>query len=229
MSAFSEFTWRLILVFLPGIIAFIIIDNLTVHRETKVHHWFFYPLILGFISYTPWYIIVTAVQAVYATSLPFKFFENITDIHSKVNFGEILIASSVAILLGFLITWAITHRLLFRISSFFHITDKFPEIDAWDNFISNFRPEWLIVRDLEKELIYHGKFFSASDANDRDGIVLEDVRVFNSKCELQYWAPAVFIPRRMDCLLIEIPEPNPSAPAIIEDINDKSKEEQKNG
>lgn len=225
MSAFSEFTWRLILVFLPGIIAFVIIDNLTVHRETKIHHWFFYPLILGFISYAPWYLMITSVQAVYATKLPFVFFESITDIHTKVNFGEILIASLTAIILGFLLTWAITHRILFRISTFLHITDKFPEIDAWDNFISNFRPEWLTVRDLEKELIYQGKLFSASDANDRDGIVLQDVQVFNSKGKLQYWVPAVFIPRKMDCLLIEIPDPNPDTAAIIEDINDKSEEE----
>lgn len=223
MQPFSEFTWRLILVFLPGIIAFIIIDNLTVHRETKVHHWFFYPLILGFLSYAPWYLLVSIVQTVYRANVPFQFIESITDIHAKVNFGEILVASGTAIILGFFITWAITKRFLFTISKYFHITDKFPEIDAWENFITNFKPQWLTVRDLDNDAIYQGKLFSASDANDRDGIVLQDVIVQNAKGEPQYWVPTMFIPRKMDRLLIEVPDPNPSATSLATETNTDDK------
>ena len=203
--------FRLILIFLPGIIAFIIIDNLTVHRETKTHHWFFYPLLLGFISYAPWYLLVSSVQSVYGVNLPFQFVASITDMKAHINFSEIVIASFMAIVLGFLITWAMTKRFLFRLANFFKITDKFPEIDAWDNFVSLYRPEWLTVRDLEKDLVYQGKFVSTSDATDRDGIVLQDVRVYDVGCEFKYWVPAVFIPRKMDSLLIEIPNPNPTA------------------
>ena len=202
-----SFVFRLILIFLPGIVAFIIIDNLTIHRETKTHHWFFYPLLLGFICYAPWYLLVSSVQSVYGVNLPFQFVTSITDMKAHINFSEIIIASFTAIILGFLITWAMTNRFLFRLANFLNISDKFPEIDAWDNFVALYNPDWLTVRDLDNGLVYQGAFVSASDANDRDGIVLQDVRVYNEECEFQYWAPAIYISRKMDRLLIEMPNP----------------------
>lgn len=33
----SEFTFRIILIFVPGLISFLIIDKLTIHKEFKVH------------------------------------------------------------------------------------------------------------------------------------------------------------------------------------------------
>jgi len=202
----SEFTFRLILLFLPGIIAFIIVDNLTIHRETKIHHWFFYSLILGFISYAPWFLLINAVQSVYGVALPFQFVSSIINPGVSINFAEILIASMTAVILGFFITWAITKRFLFRFASFFKITNKFPEIDAWDNLINTFDPEWITVRDFENQLSFQGKLVSTSDQNDRDGIVLKDVQVFNKKAEFQYRVPLIYIPKKMDSLLIEVPD-----------------------
>lgn len=202
----SDFTFRLILVFLPGIIAFIIIDNLTIHKETKIHHWFVYPLLLGFLSYLPWYIIVKGVQLTYGVNLPFQFIASITDTKAQVNFSEVIIASLMAVIWGFLITKAITERYLFRFASKFNISKKFPEIDAWDNFNNIFDPEWITVRDLEKGLSFQGRLISSSDATDRDGIVLTDVKVHDAYGDFLYYVPVIYIPRKMDNLLVEIPQ-----------------------
>jgi len=42
----SEFTFKIILIFVPGLISFLIIDKLTIHKEFKVHQIIINSLIL---------------------------------------------------------------------------------------------------------------------------------------------------------------------------------------
>ena len=93
----TEFSFRLMMVFLPGVIAFIIIDNLTSHRETKIHHWIIYSLLLGFLSYFPWGIITEAQHIIYKMNVSMQFVVNLIDPKTSINFYEILIASITAI------------------------------------------------------------------------------------------------------------------------------------
>ncbi|SEJ89836.1 hypothetical protein SAMN05660742_12272 [Propionispira arboris] len=201
----TDFTFRLILVFIPGIIAFVIIDNLTSHRSTQIHHWLIYSLLLGFLSYLPWGILTDITRIVYQTDIPMQFIVNLIDPKTTINFYEIIIASFIAVLWGMLLSKAINSRWLFNLCNWMGISDKFPELDAWANCIAVFKPNWIRVRDLENDLSIQGKLVSVSDANDRDGIVLENVKVYkNSTSELLYSVRVLYIPKKMDTLLIEL-------------------------
>ena len=202
----SEFTFRLILIFIPGIISFIIIDNLTTHRQTKIHHWAIYSLLLGMLSYMPWYVLINIVKSVYNVDMPIQFITSIVDSKAGVNFNEIIIASVCALFLGFFLTKVINSGCIFTFAQNLGVSNKFGELDAWDRFIKKFSPEWIRIRDLERNLVFQGVLQDTSDANDRDGIILTDVSVFSDDVgKFLYSTAAIYIPQKMESLLIELP------------------------
>lgn len=200
----SEFTFRLILIFIPGIVSFIIIDNLTVHKKTEIHHWLIYSLLLGFMSYIPWAFLLGFINFMYKVEVPIYFLTCLTDITTPISLIEILIATFVAIVLGIIITKMIETRLLFSIASQLGVSKKFPEIDAWDNFVKVYHPKYITVRNLKEKIIYQGILVSSSDANDRDGIVLEDVTVYDEDGDELYRMKVIYIPQKMENLVVEI-------------------------
>lgn len=200
----SEFTFRLILIFIPGIVSFIIIDNLTVHKKTEIHHWLIYSLLLGFMSYIPWAFLLGFINFMYKVEVPIYFLTCLTDITTPISLIEILIATFVAIVLGIIITKMIEKRLLFSIASQLGVSKKFPEIDAWDNFVKVYQPKYITVRNLKEKIIYQGILVSSSDANDRDGIVLEDVTVYDEDGDELYRMKVIYIPQKMENLVVEI-------------------------
>lgn len=202
----TEFTFKLLLIFLPGIITFIIVDNLTVHKETKIHHWIFYSLLFGFISYLPWYFIISLVKTSYSIDLPFYFLNNLLDSKASINIGEIVIASLVSIFNGYLFAFLFNKKIPFRIASFFNVSDKFPEVDAWDLVASKKLPCWVTIRDFKNSIVYLGYLQVTSDCTQRDGLYMEQVKVYESKggtITQIYTVKSMFLPRKMEDIVIE--------------------------
>lgn len=58
----SDFSLKLLLLFLPGLVSFILINELSIHKETKNIHWFVYSILLGLFSYVILYIIGLCIK-----------------------------------------------------------------------------------------------------------------------------------------------------------------------
>lgn len=67
----TEFTFRLIFLFLPGLITFIVVDVLTTHRSIPTVRIFLYSLVLGFLCYFAYY----PLTLIPFLDLPFSFVE----------------------------------------------------------------------------------------------------------------------------------------------------------
>ena len=199
----TDYTFRMTLLFIPGIIAFIIVDNLKIHKATKTRLWIVYSLLLGFLSYMPW-MILSEVLSKKCGVVPAQFITNLVNKDTPINLNEIFIASISSLFLGALVSKGINDRWLYKISRFFKISNKFPEIDAWANCIAIYQPSWIRIRDRENGLIYQGRLISTSDANERDGIVLEDVTVYNEYGKSLFSSEVFYIPRKMENLTIEL-------------------------
>lgn len=113
----TEYSFRLLLLFLPGIIAFIIIDNLTIHQETKAQHRIIYSLLLGFLSYLLLMILSKPIQLLFTTLPPMQFIVSLTNKDTQINFTEIFTASIIGVCLGCTLCKAINDRCLFKFSS----------------------------------------------------------------------------------------------------------------
>ena len=200
----TEFTFQIILIFIPGLIAFVIIDNLTVHREYKVNKIILYSFLLGFCSYLLYYMF-TLIPKV---SITFSF-EHFSKATNNIDYIAILITTGFSIIIGFLFSYFITHKYLFRLAHSLRISKKFGDIDVWSYIMNSDIPEWGVVRDIQQDLMYEGWIQAFSDSSDNinnNELFLRDVKVYkNSTAEELYEVPGLYISRIKDNITVEFP------------------------
>ena len=206
---FSALTFRLLLLFLPGLVGFyLIIDKLTVHRSFKLHAILLYSLLHGFASYWVYGLIARALFVTRGIGTgDVLFFRAILDAAITIDFREVALVTGISVLLGFVVSACISHKLLYRFAHKLQITRKFGDLDAWAFLMTSPDvPAWVIVRDLEHDLMYTGYVQLFSDSGERDELFLRDVTVYkNSTAEEWYQMPGLYLPRSRRDLLIEFP------------------------
>lgn len=198
----SEFTLRIILIFLPGLIALIIVEQLTVHKEVKPYRFFIDSLILGFLCYLIYY----PISQVPFFNLNFYFIRSLSDNKFPLDFTEIFIAIFLSIPLGFIISLLSNRKILHRFAQKLKITKKFGDLDVWSYIMNSEIPEWVVIRDIENDLMYQGWIQAYSDPPEKDELFLRDVKVFiNSTAQELYNVPGLYFPRKRENITIEFP------------------------
>jgi hypothetical protein len=202
----SEFTLRIVFLFIPGIISFVIIDKLTVHKESRIHNILISSLILGFICYSSYYSIILVVNQLVETDLKFSFLTTLTKKDAELNFREISIVAGLSVPVGFVFTFLINYKILDRIAHWLRISNKFGDIDVWSYIMNSKVPEWAVIRDIENDLMYEGWVQAFSDSTGEDEVFLRDVKVYkNSTAEELYETPGLYLPRKRQNLTVEFP------------------------
>lgn len=203
---FSEFTLKIIFLFIPGIISYMIIDKLTSHKEPKIFHILINSLILGFVGYSFYYLLIQLINYFRKTNLECLFFRALSGKSSEIDFGEIVIVTALSIPIGFLFTFLINYKVIFRIANFLKITKKFGDVDVWSYIMNSKNVEWVVVRDIDADLMYEGWVEAFSDSTEEDELFLSDVVVFkNSTGEELYKTPGIYLPKKRENLIIEFP------------------------
>jgi hypothetical protein len=86
------------------------------------------------------------------------------------------------------------------------VTNKFGEIDVWSYILNAEIPGWVVIRDLEHDLMYEGWIQASSDSTEKDELFLRDVKVFtNSTAQQLYGVSGLYLPRSRENLTIEFP------------------------
>lgn len=203
----TEFTFKMILIFIPGLISFIIVDNLTVHRETKTHHWLIYSFLLGFLAYLCWFVFIKLSGCLLGIVIPFDFFDNLTSPQVKPNMGQISIVTIISVPLGLFVSRMINRKWLYSLAKCFGASDKFGDLDVFEFILnSDDVPKWVVIRDKEADRAYEGFVSAWSDATERDGLFLQDVKIYeNSSGEWLYDVPALYLPKKLESLRFEFP------------------------
>jgi len=202
----TEFTLRIILLFLPGIISFIIIDNLTIHKEIKVHQILIHSLLLGFLSYSFYYLTLQIINVCIAVDFGFAFSEILLNKDAKLDFAELAVVTGISVLVGFLFSFLINYKVLYRIAHSLKISRKFGDSDVWSYIMNSKASEWIIIRDNQLDLMYEGWIQAFSEGSEKDELFLRDVKVFvNSSGDELYEIPGLYLPRKRENLAIEFP------------------------
>lgn len=202
----SEFTLRIILLFIPGIISYMVIDKLTSHREPKIFHILINSLILGFVCYSFYYLLIKLINLSIKTHFECSFFKALSGESTEIDFGEIAIVTAMSIPIGFLFTFLINYKVLFRIANFLKITKKFGDVDVWSYIMNSKNVEWVVVRDIGADLMYEGWIEAFSDSTEEDELFLSDVMVYkNSTGQKLYKTPGLYLPKKRESLVMEFP------------------------
>lgn len=209
----SAFTFRLILLFIPGIITFTIIDSLTIHKERKLYQILLNSLIFGFICYVTYALLIYSITLLKSLFIllnvdrEFTFLRALTDNSIKLDFKEIFITTCLSFPVAFLFTFFINYKILYRLAHKLKVSKKFGDIDLWSYIMNMEMPEWAVVRDVENNLMYEGWIQAFSDSSeDKNELFLRDVKVFrNSSGKELYEVPALYLARERKCLIVEFP------------------------
>lgn len=204
----SEFTVRMVVLFLPGIVAYAILQNLTVVREKGPFYFALYALVLGFLSYLVYALVLQIVDLVPFVTIDtkVKFFDALFVSSEVPDSCEVLWASLTSVFNGFLLSFVINRKYLHRFAQRLGVTKKFGDLDVW-SYLFNSRDDnmrWVTVRDIENDLVYQGYIEAFSDTYNENELFLRDVVVYSNKTGAElYSVPGLYISREKDQLTIE--------------------------
>lgn len=205
----SEFALRIIFLFIPGLIAFNIVANLTFHKEFKTPDILLGSLTYGFISYLVYYLVFILLlsEKLSLFKWDFYFANDLTNFNTQLNFKEIGIATGCAIPVGLLVSYLINSKLLYKVANVLNISDKLDDLGVWNRAFEVSLNNWIIIRDIENDLMYQGWIESFSEGIEDKEILLRDVDVYiNSDGQLSYSISAMYISlKKEDSIRVEFP------------------------
>lgn len=187
----SELTLKLLFLFFPGIIAYIIVNNLTEHKEKTPLDFLVQSFVLGVMSYFSLYVLkyiaeifvklinwLTNLRLNWAINTKLTFFDCLSAKQTSFDFWEILGATLLGLMLSVIITYCINKGILHTCAQHFDITKKFSSIDVWQHVFNQPNAEWVLVRDREKDLMYEGWVAAFSSTSRESELFLKGVKVY---------------------------------------------------
>lgn len=197
----SELTLKLILLLIPGSIACILYERLTVHYEWSSFKFITNAILFGSISY----IIAQISFNIGGVDTSFQnFWENLPT--KEIPYLVIVKASVVSVFVGLAATGLDHYKIINRFGKWIKLSNKYGDENLYSYFLNAKDTEEVYVRDVENGLTYHGLIDSFSDNEDVKEIVLIDVVVYDYlTSEKLYVLDKIFLSRTSENLIIELP------------------------
>lgn len=178
--AVTEFGFRLALLFLPGIITFLIIEKLTFRQSSSPIDIFLRSFIYSFLCYSAYYFLTLISKL----NLQFSFLNNLTSKDPSISFKEIFISTSFSIPIGLLLSFLSNNQILNKVAEIVKVTKKRSDLDVWsDIMLSSPRGEWIQVKDLKSELFYDGWIEHFSTKAEIIELFLREVSIYGKGIE----------------------------------------------
>lgn len=202
----SEFTFKLLLLFFPGILCAYLVDQLTIHRPRETFFFLLQSFVYGIFSY----FICWANLSIVNYLRPGTLNANVTFLRALIksnevfSFKEIVVTCIIAIFLAGLVSISSRYKLLNKAAHLIGITKKFGELDVWGYMLNMEEVVWVTVRDHKNNLIYDGWVQAFSDDSKDAELLLRDVSVYkNSTAERLYQIGVVYLSRNREDISIE--------------------------
>lgn len=201
----SEFTFRLLLLFFPGVICAYLVDTLTIHRPRSNLQFLLNSLIFGLASYLSyWSALWVAAHFGVGHQQPLVFLRALTDATVPVSFREVAVATAVAVGIALVLTAVSTYKLHFRIAHKLRLTKKFGDLDVWGFVFNSPQVQWATIRDHGRNLVYDGAIRLFSDGLENPEILLDEVKVYkNDSGEHLYDVTSLYLCLKRDEIVIE--------------------------
>lgn len=206
----TEFAFRIIILFFPGLIAAYIINCLTVHKPREPFFFVAQSLALGAASYCLLGVFLKYISPLLNAkcewSLPanLEFFNALTNAKTTPSFEEIGCACICAVFISIVATVFSTYKIFYLLCNFLRISSKSGELDVWGMTFSNRKIQFVTIRDQAKDLVYDGWIEGFSNDGKKAELLLRDVAVYrNSKTELLYQIGAMYFELKRGEIVLE--------------------------
>lgn len=211
----TEFAFRLMLLFFPGIVCFYVVDTLSVHKERPPHEVLLRSFVYGILAYVVYGLILACLNIDWLESTSGLDFPNevsatksFSDSKFGLNITEIGFVTLIAVVLGLAFSYAIAHKWPNDFGQWTGISKKFGDANVWSRAFNSKDAKWATVRDLQSNMMFSGYVLAFSDVEEVAELLLSQVIVYNEATGAElYKADYMYLSRPKDCLTVEIPNP----------------------
>lgn len=183
----SELTLKLLIILIPGAIATVIIDKLTIHKEWVPFKFVINSIIFGIFSYLTLQLtenfLVFAHNLFSAINYPYSTLTIWTTIadSKSVPYQEVLYSTFCGVVVGCVGTLFENNRYIIRLGKQIKLTNKYGHENLFSYFLNQKDTTWVYVRTIKNDMTYFGYVKSFCETDITSEIVLADVSVYT--CE----------------------------------------------
>ena len=184
----TELSIKIILLLIPGVIASLINDKLSLRpRAFSPFNYILYSILFGLLAYALFQmfsnlvfwvinlIVESSLEYYEVTALQFASLQT----NNEIKGFEIIIATVIAIILSFTVTAIGHHKLIYRFAQKFGISNKYGDENLFLRFSNSPDIDWIYVRCPERGLTYFGALEFYAENADINEIVLSQVTIYN--------------------------------------------------
>ena len=218
---FTEFMFKLLFIFLPGIIYSFMVDALTMHPPRDRFFFILKSFIAGMVTYSVLYgfLLIPEIWKE-SYSMKFTFLRSIFDKSITPDFREIFFACLISIVLAILATFTINYKLGHKLAQRFKISNKYGEMDVWGFLFNLNQIKFVTVRDHNNNLMFDGWVRAFSDNSKEAEVYLIDVDVYtNDDATKLYHVDSLYLARKREDISIEIRENSNNDSKVNEEEN----------
>ena len=204
---FSEFAFRVILLFLPGVLCGGVVDALTIHSRRKPFTVVLRALVFGMGAYYLYGALILFEHGRWIVPHRMIFFRALQDKQVPLSVGEIGVVCLFACVEGVLYSFCSNRKWGYRLARRFGITQTAGTLDIWESTLYAQEVTFATVRDYKHDLVYDGWIGQFSDDGEKRELLLREVRVSrNSNSALLYGVGAVYLSlKKDDNITVEFP------------------------
>jgi hypothetical protein len=212
----TELTLRLMLLGMPGIVAYLIIGKVTTRGKGSQLDSLLFIFLLSILSYTlvsGFYLLLVAASGgkINIISPLQRIISSIGSKSSTIFVWDVATATTASIIVALIWSYAWYHKVVTRLARYLKASNRYGDNGMMAAFLSSEqlqdKGEWLIVRDTSTNLFYFGHVYAWSDAGDEQReLIMLDVSVYsNDDGVLLYKTDYLYIERPKGILSIETP------------------------
>lgn len=198
----SEFTLKLIILLIPGAIASVIFEKLTIHRKWTAFQFVSNSILFGGTSYLLAQLFFNICGQDQALT---NFWRNLSS--KEIPFSAILKAIIASVIIGFACSALDHYKVLNNLAKKLRITNKYGDENLYSYFLNAKNVNEVYLRDIKNNITYHGMIDSYSETSEFKEIVLREVKVYNYETsDFAYEVDKIYLSRPKDDIIIEVPK-----------------------
>ena len=204
---FTQATFKLLFLFLPGMVVAIIVDKLTKNRREYGVEFLLFSSLYGLISYLTAHVLCVVINWLSCNklNLGLTFFDSIFQDNLTPNLTEVFFTSIIAVALGLILSKIIQKGTLYKIAKKWGMTVQSGTDSVWESVLKSDEITWITIRDKEKDLLYQGYLEQYSDSFEKAEVFLREVKVYeDSTGAFFYDVDAVYLTLDPDHIIIEV-------------------------
>lgn len=203
----NEFTVKISLLGLPGIICYFIYQRLTGKRNRTTFDGFLMIFLFSILSYVLYAFLSASLHWFQSKGFGTEVINIVYYSTAPISWQVMLYAAISGIILAYILAFGHRYKLLNLIGQVIGATNRYGDEDVWDYF-HNLSPSdkndnWVIVRDHKTGLDYYGYASIWSDPGDKRELIISDASVSRDG-EALYDAKHVYFSRNDEDISIEV-------------------------